>query len=211
MEFVAPRPSRAQQVLYAVRDNVAGTLDDLRAAAPHKLLLDRMRHHGDRGRDVEPRGEESLTHYASLLEREAHVADVPEDILKAICWYASGWRQFEPAGRVLATPTPGGVRYGCMQLSEEWHPDAFPFAKSEAQASVRYAASLLRWLYEQLGDWHRATVAFFGHDRQAEIAARRVRKYSETRPWASREQVDGTNPGDKRDSSASVRGTATGG
>lgn len=209
MELVAPRPSRWHYVLYAVRDNVAGTLDDLRAADPRRYVMDKLRHHGDRGRDAPPRGDASLSHYAHMLEREAHVADVPEDLLKAVCWYASGWRQFDPGGSVLATPTPTGVRYGCMQLSEEWHPDAFPTAKSDAQASVRYAAALLRWLYEQLGDWDRATVAFFGHDRQAEIAARRVRRYAQVGPW--RVRTHGSRPGERDALDHGVAGAATGG
>jgi hypothetical protein len=142
---------------------------------------------GDRGRDVPPRPERSLASYADLLDREAHIADVPRDLLKGICWYASGWRQYDPSGRVLTTPVGDSVRHGCMQLSEEWHPDAFPIAKSDAQASIRYAATLLRWLYEQFGEWDRATVAFFGHDRRAELAARRVRRYAHTQPWSQRE------------------------
>jgi len=193
MELVA-QPSRSQTLWFTVRDNVAGTVDDLRAASPHRALMRRVRPQGDRGRDLPPPPTGSLAHYEGLLEREAHIADVPTDLLKALCWYASGWRQFEPSGRVLSTPTPDGMRYGCMQLSEEWHPDAFPSAKSDAQASVRYAAGLLNWLYEQLGDWHRATVAFFGHDRGAEIAARRVRKYAEIRPWDSRHADTPTPP-----------------
>ena len=76
-----------------------------------------------------------------------------------------------------------------MQLNDVWHPDAFPAAMTDAQASIRYAANLLRWLHEQTGDWERATVAFFGHDRRAELAARRVRRFAESRPWASRALV----------------------
>ena len=147
----------------------------------------------DRGRTAPLRSEQSLSQYANLLEREAHIADVPADLLKALCWYTSGWRQFEPSGSVLRTPMPTGDRFGCMQLCEEWHPDAFPAARSDAQASIRYAATLMAWLHEQLGDWDRATVAFFGHDRRAELAARRVRRYLHQQPWNRARPVEAMN------------------
>ena len=127
--------------------------------------------------------EASLAEYEQLLMGEAYDADVPGDLLKAMCWHASGWRQYEPGGRVLSTPGRHGTSWGAMQLSEVWHPDAFPEARESARANIRYAARLLRWLYEQTGDWRRAAVMFFGHDRQAEAAARRVVRYSHTRPW----------------------------
>ncbi len=73
-----------------------------------------------------------------------------------------------------------------MQLSDHWHPDAFPAAMSDPRANVRYAANLLHWLHEQTGSWQRATVAFFGHDARAENAARRVQRYRDERPWALR-------------------------
>lgn len=149
-------------------------------------LLDRWQVSDDRGGSAMGRSEVSLSHYDALLETEAMYADVPPDLLKAICWYASGWRQYEPGGRVLATPAAQGTSYGCMQLNDVWHPDAFPAALADAQASVRYAANLLRWLYEQTDDWHRAAIAFFGHDRRAELAARRVLKYQRQRPWRQR-------------------------
>jgi hypothetical protein len=148
-------------------------------------LIDGVRGIDSRSDNVSARSEASLSHYDALLETEAHISGVPTDLLKAICWHASGWRQFEPSGRVLATPTQHGTTYGCMQLNDVWHPDAFPAAMTDAQASIRYAAGLLVWLREQLGDWDRATIAFFGHDRRAELAARRVRKFQHTRPWSS--------------------------
>ena len=80
--------------------------------------------------------------------------------------------------------------YGCMQLNDVWHPDAFPVAVSDAQANIRHAARLLRWLYEQTHDWRRATIAFFGHDRRAENAARRVGRYIAQRPWQQRQGED---------------------
>jgi hypothetical protein len=159
----------------------------LRSRAAH-VLTRRFADTADRGRTPvsQQPDEASLAQYDRLLTDEAQVTDVPVDLLKAICWYASGWRQFEPGGRVLATPTPNGTTWGCMQLNDVWHPDAFPTAKQDAQGSIRYAATLLRWLYEQTGDWHRSTIAFFGHDRRAEVAARRVRAYTERRPWIER-------------------------
>ena len=134
--------------------------------------------------------EASLAHYEHLLDHEAASAGVPADLLKAICWFASGWRQFEPSGRVLATPTSNGNLYGCMQLNDEWHPDAFPVAMHDPQANIRYAARLVGWLFEQTQDWRRTTVAFFGHDRRAESAARRVARYTSQRPWLERQQLD---------------------
>lgn len=175
---LAPRPTRRRARVRTL-DSFASSA---RGAADR--LLANMRSSTDRGRiDVEPRSEASLSHYDALLEREAHVAGVPIDLMKAICWFASGWRQFEPNGRVLATPTPQGTLYGCMQLNDVWHPDAFPLAMTDAQSSIKYAASLLVWLHEQLGDWQRATIAFFGHDRRAELAARRVARYRVSQPW----------------------------
>ena len=142
------------------------------------------------------RSEQSLVHYDRLHETEAEIAEVPVDLLKAICWFASGWRQFEPNGRALSTPTPHGTTWGCMQLNDVWHPDAFPAAMTDAQASIQYAANLLRWLYEQTTDWDRATTAFFGHDRRAELAARRVDRYASQRPWAQR--IDDARSGEGR-------------
>jgi hypothetical protein len=139
-------------------------------------------------RHTEPaRQERSLGHNDHMLAREAEAADVPVDLLKAICWHASGWRQFQPDGTALVTPTRNGSLYGCMQLSDVWHPDAFPGARADAESSIRYAAALMRWLSEQFdGDWNRATVAFFGHDGRAERAARRVRRYEREQPWLDR-------------------------
>ncbi len=175
---LAPRPARRRP-----RSRSFGSLTSGARDAADRLISN-VRATADRGRSgIEPRSEASLSHYDALLDSEAHVAGVPADLIKAICWFASGWRQFEPSGRVLATPTPHGTLYGCMQLNDVWHPDAFPLAMTDAQASIRYAASLLVWLHEQLGDWQRATVAFFGHDRRAELAARRVSRYRVTRPW----------------------------
>lgn len=140
----------------------------------------------DRAADAADRSDESLARYDHLLAAEAELCAVPADLLRAICWYASGWRQFEPSGRALTTPESIGTRWGCMQLSDHWHPDAFPAATSDSRANIRYAANLLNWLHDQTGSWDRATVAFFGHDARAEHAARRVRRYRDERPWIAR-------------------------
>jgi hypothetical protein len=164
-------------------------------------LLRRFQDERDRAADAADSTDESLTRYDQLLAEEAELCAVPADLLRAICWYASGWRQYEPSGRVLATPTAHGTNWGCMQLSDNWHPDAFPAAMSDPRANVRYAANLLHWLNEQTGSWDRATVAFFGHDARAEHAARRVLRYRSERPWAARigasDQVhDHVHPGE---------------
>ena len=156
------------------------------ATARAGALVRRWRSDLDRAADAATSSDGSLARYDALLAEEASACDVPSDLLRAICWYASGWRQFEPGGRVLTTPTPQGVSYGCMQLNDHWHPDAFPAATSDARASIRYAANLLHWLHEQTGSWNRATVAFFGHDGRAELAARRVRRYARETPWEAR-------------------------
>lgn len=149
-------------------------------------LLRRFQDDRDRAADAADASDESLARYDRLLAEEAELCAVPPDLLRAICWYASGWRQFDPSGRSLATPAEQGTRWGCMQLSDHWHPDAFPAATSDARANIRYAANLLNWLHEQTGSWRRATVAFFGHDARAEHAGRRVHRYREERPWSSR-------------------------
>ena len=145
---------------------------------------------------VPSRSEASLSHYDKLLTEEARACEVPADLLKAICWFASGWRQSEISGRVLSTPMPAGAGtcWGAMQLSDIWHPDAFPAATTDARANIAYAASLVRWLYEQTGDWNRATIAFFGHDRRAEAAGRRIAAYRRSRPWANRMTAVDTAP-----------------
>ncbi|MCB0878956.1 MAG: hypothetical protein KDC46_08250 [Thermoleophilia bacterium] len=160
--------------------------DPIRHAAASSPLLRRFHDHADRAADAADSSDESLQRYDRLLAEEAELCAVPPDLLRAICWYASGWRQFEPSGRTLATPEQQGTRWGCMQLSDHWHPDAFPGAMSDARANVRYAGNLLNWLHEQTGSWRRATVAFFGHDARAEQAARRVQRYREDRPWLMR-------------------------
>ncbi|MCW2956818.1 MAG: lytic transglycosylase protein [Thermoleophilia bacterium] len=153
-------------------------------------LLRHFQDPADRAADAADVSDESLARYEHLLAEEAELCAVPADLLRAICWYASGWRQFEPGGRTLATPDAQGARWGCMQLSDHWHPDAFPAAMSDPRANIRYAGNLLNWLQEQTGSWERATVAFFGHDARAEHAARRVRRYRDDRPWLQR-LVDG--------------------
>lgn len=140
----------------------------------------------DHGSDPEPRSEASLAAYDEMLIAEAFEADVPADLLKAMCWYASGWRQYTPDGAVLSTPTGAGTSFGAMQLNDVWHPDAFPEARSDVSANIAYAARVIRWLFEQTGDWRRATIAFFGHDRRAEHAARRTWRYMQQRPWNDR-------------------------
>ncbi|MCW2961497.1 MAG: lytic transglycosylase protein [Thermoleophilia bacterium] len=149
-------------------------------------LLRRFQDPADRASDAADSSDESLTRYDRLLTEEAELCAVPADLLRAICWYASGWRQYEPSGRTLATPEAQGTRWGCMQLSDHWHPDAFPAAMSDPRANVRYAANLLNWLQEQTGSWERAAIAFFGHDARAEHAARRVGRYRDDRPWLQR-------------------------
>lgn len=149
-------------------------------------LLRRLQPPNDRAREAVDSSDTSLAYYDRLLSDEAAACAVPADLLRAICWYASGWRQYAPNGSVLHTPAAQGSSWGCMQLNDHWHPDAFPAAMSDASASIRYAANLLSWLHEQTGSWDRATVAFFGHDRRAELAARRVRKYRDARPWLER-------------------------
>lgn len=177
----APRRIRRRQITRSIDSLTAGA----RGAADR--LRSSVRPSVDRGeRHIPQRTEASLTHYETLLASEAEIAGVPVDLLQAICWFASGWRQFEPNGSVLATPTPHGTLYGCMQLNDVWHPDAFPAAMTDAQGSIRYAAALLVWLHEQLGDWNRATIAFFGHDRRAETAARRVQRFRISQPWNQR-------------------------
>ncbi len=156
------------------------------AATSTTPLLRRFQDNADRAADAADSSDESLQRYDRLLAEEADLCAVPPDLLRAICWYASGWRQFEPSGRTLATPDAHGTRWGCMQLSDHWHPDAFPAATSDSRANIRYAGNLLNWLHEQTGSWQRATVAFFGHDARAEQAARRVQRYRELRPWLSR-------------------------
>lgn len=173
--------------------------DPIRRSASSSPLLRRFQDTSDRAADAADSSDESLARYDRLLGEEAELCAVPADLLRAICWYASGWRQFEPSGRTLATPDATGTRWGCMQLSDHWHPDAFPAATSDPRANVRYAANLLHWLQEQTGSWRRASVAFFGHDARAESAARRVQRYREERPWASRlapAPTDATSPGD---------------
>lgn len=157
-----------------------------RSAAATSPLLRRFQHTADRAADAADCSDESLQRYDRMLAEEADLCAVPPDLLRAICWYASGWRQFEPSGRTLSTPDTHGTRWGCMQLSDHWHPDAFPAAMSDSRANVRYAGNLLNWLHEQTGSWNRATIAFFGHDARSEQAARRVRRYREDRPWLGR-------------------------
>lgn len=157
-----------------------------RSARLAEPLLRRFSDSADRASDAADSSDESLQRYEHLLAEEAELCAVPPDLLRAICWYASGWRQYEPSGRTLATPEAQGTRWGCMQLSDHWHPDAFPAAMSDPRANVRYAGNLLNWLHEQTGSWRRATVAFFGHDARAEQAARRVQRYRTDRPWLSR-------------------------
>jgi soluble lytic murein transglycosylase-like protein len=158
----------------------------IRRTAAASPLLRRFQDAADRASDAADSSDESLKRYEQLLAEEAELCAVPADLLRAICWYASGWRQYEPSGRTLGTPEATGTRWGCMQLSDHWHPDAFPAAMSDPRANVRYAANLLNWLQEQTGSWRRATVAFFGHDARAEHAARRVQRYRSERPWALR-------------------------
>lgn len=162
----------------------------IRRTAATSPLLRRFQDTSDRAADAADSSDESLARYDRLLAEEAELCAVPADLLRAICWYASGWRQFEPSGRTLATPDgsdrDAGTRWGCMQLSDHWHPDAFPAAMSDPRANVRYAANLLHWLHEQTGSWQRATVAFFGHDARAENASRRVQRYRDERPWTTR-------------------------
>jgi hypothetical protein len=172
----------------------------IRRTAASSPLLRRFQDASDRAADAADSSDESLARYDRLLAEEAELCAVPADLLRAICWYASGWRQYEPSGRTLATPDAAGTRWGCMQLSDHWHPDAFPAAMSDPRANVRYAANLLHWLHEQTGSWRRASVAFFGHDARAENAARRVWRYREERPWALRltptSTVQDTTPGE---------------
>lgn len=149
-------------------------------------LLRRFRDEADRASDAANSSDESLQRYEHMLAEEAELCAVPSDLLRAICWYTSGWRQFEPSGRTLSTPTQYGSRWGCMQLSDHWHPDAFPLAMNDPRANIRYAGNLLHWLHEQSGSWERATIAFFGHDARAENAARRVERYRQERPWTAR-------------------------
>ena len=156
------------------------------ATEQSRPLLRRFHDERDRAGDAADSSDESLARYDRLLAEEAAVCGVPADLLRAVCWYASGWRQFEPSGRTLATPAEHGTRWGCMQLSDHWHPDAFPDAMSDARANVRYAANLLDWLHEQTGSWRKATIAFFGHDARAEHAGRRIAQYREARPWLNR-------------------------
>lgn len=158
----------------------------IRRSAATSPLLRRFQDSGDRACDAADASDESLARYDRLLGEEAELCAVPPDLLRAICWYSSGWRQYEPSGRTLSTPESQGTRWGCMQLSDHWHPDAFPAAMSDPRANVRYAANLLNWLQEQTGSWRRASVAFFGHDARAEQAARRVQRYREDRPWVQR-------------------------
>jgi hypothetical protein len=179
--------------------------EPIRNAAASSPLLQRFHErlrHVDRAGDAADSSDESLQRYESLLAAEAELCAVPADLLRAICWYASGWRQYEPSGRTLATPEAHGTRWGCMQLSDHWHPDAFPSAMSDPRANVRYAANLLNWLQEQTGSWRRATVAFFGHDARAEQAARRVQRYREDRPWLAR--LPRTAPPDAAEGSTST-------
>jgi hypothetical protein len=164
-----------------VRARATGRLRDLQSILP-------IRDETDRGALHAEMDEAALSHYGAILEQEASAHEIPVNLLKAMCWYASGWRQFEPSGRALTTPVGTSTCYGCMQLNDVWHPDAFPAAQTDAHASIAYAARLMRWLYDQTGDWERACTAFFGHDRRAESAERRVRKYMASRPWIARQE-----------------------
>jgi hypothetical protein len=183
-----------------VRPRRARLTAPIRRSAASSPLLRRFQDTSDRAADAADSSDESLARYDRLLAEEAELCAVPADLLRAICWYASGWRQFEPSGRTLATPDASGTRWGCMQLSDHWHPDAFPAAMSDPRANIRYAANLLHWLHEQTGSWRRASVAFFGHDARAENAARRVNRYRDERPWALRlapaPAATETSPGD---------------
>ncbi len=135
---------------------------------------------------VDARSEKAISSfrgYGKLLEEEADLAGIPPEVLQAVCWHASGWRHFDPNGAVLSTPTAHGTNWGCMQLNDVWHPDAFPAASGDSHASIRYGAQLLRWLFDQTNDWHRAVIAYFGHDRQAENSALRVERYARQKPW----------------------------
>ena len=146
----------------------------------------RLRSLSDRSTLSQTNSEQSMTHYYDLLAVEADNSAVPRDLLRAICWYASGWRQNDITGSILSTPTRLVTNWGCMQLSDHWHPDAFPYAKENNQANIQYAAHLLYWLYQQTGSWRQATVAFFGHDSRAEAADKMVNIYRYKQPWMER-------------------------
>jgi hypothetical protein len=50
------------------------------------------------------RSEASLDAYDEMLAQEAYESDVPGDLLKAVCWYASGVRRLPHRS---AAPRPG--------------------------------------------------------------------------------------------------------
>src|SRR5262249_45242860 len=54
------------------------------------------------------------------------------------------------------------IDVGCMQVNLMHHPDAFPSLEAafEPQVNAAYAARFLHGLYEQSGDWTKATALY---------------------------------------------------
>ena len=86
--------------------------------------------------------------------------------------------RFDTLGEAMAFATgsaaraAGNVDFGCFQISERWHGDAFsgPREMLDPMRNALYAARLLRGHHERLGDWTLAAGAY--HSMTEALAVR---------------------------------------
>ncbi|MBI3928423.1 MAG: lytic transglycosylase domain-containing protein [Armatimonadetes bacterium] len=111
-----------------------------------------------------------------MLEAAARKYGIPPEILKAIAWKESGWKN--------SAVGDGGQSSGIMQIYKTAHPDYdVQRGRNDSAYNIDYGARFLASLYKKYGNWRTAVRAYNGSGPMAERYADSVMQMVQSQPW----------------------------
>ena len=113
-----------------------------------------------------------------MIEQAAAKYGVPVNILKAVAWNESNWKQ--------SATGDNGQSHGIMQIYKSAHPDAYQGAENvgnSAAKNIEYGAKFLSNLHKQYGSWEMAVKRYNGSGPMADAYEQKVMGYAQSQPW----------------------------
>lgn len=107
-----------------------------------------------------------------MLTEAAQRNGIPPEIVMAIAFKESEWRQFDNNGDPLRgrwSPSDQGI----MQINQDAHPAAFPRARTDIVYNIEYGAGYFKELYVRYGTWPEAVSAYNYGSARRDLATKK--------------------------------------